>query len=149
MYICTSLRSFPLILNNISSKKKKKNTSRGSVLTIFLQTLRTEHGVLTPRASAPAAPGGHAQRHQRPLRAAHWPYLSVDSSHRQNPVQKNSFSLGYLLSEVQQLDKQQRLLSPEPNPLQGRRHDSLGAAVLRSSAACNTRGIKKMRSASL
>lgn len=48
----------------------------------------TEHRVQTPSASVPAAPGGHGQRHKRPLRAAYWAHLSVDSSHCQNPVLK-------------------------------------------------------------
>lgn len=65
----------------------------------------TEHRVQTPSASVPAARGGHGQRHIRPLRAAYWAHLSVDSSHCQNPVLKTpsvrdicSLTHGYWIS---------------------------------------------------
>lgn len=41
-------------------------------------------------------------------------------------------------SAVVDTGKEQRLLTPQPKPLHGRRHDSCRAAVLRSSAAWKT-----------
>lgn len=82
------------------------------------------------------------QRSQRSGRSTR--YLGMDGPHVEYPLQKSSSVGVSCTARGRKNDKWQRLLSPAPNPLQGRRHDSWRDLVLHSSTSCNARNLAKV-----